>query len=328
MRLAYLITVHDQPQQLARLVDAIHCDWARIYIHVDKKADIQIFQQAVGKRDGVRFLTDDRVDANWMGFSLVRITLKLMAAAHADGFDYCTLLSGSDYPIKSNDYLHRFFSSANEEYISFWRISDRPNWFRKIDYFYLVDQVPIRLFSENREPSFWRRFFWGRYFKYQRFMPKRTFPGGLVPYGGPDWWTLSFGCVSHVLHFVDENPGVVRFFRYTNSPGELFFQTVILNSEWADRVHNRAAYEKWRENLSPPEDARQERMLPDESFNFRYVDWSGQDQGAREMPAVLDERDWPLLSGSEAHFARKFHPERSGGLLKLIDSEILQRGRN
>ena len=66
-------------------------------------------------------------------------------------------------------------------------------------------------------------------------------------------------------------------------------------------------------------------MLPDETFNFRYVDWSGERGSGRELPAVLDIRDFQSLQASDALFARKVHPIMSSALMNEIDQEILQR---
>ena len=69
-----------------------------------------------------------------------------------------------------------------------------------------------------------------------------------------------------------------------------------------------------------------EMMLPEDSFNFRYIDWSGESTGARETPALLDERDWGALVTTPCHFARKFDPVRSARLLDRIDAELLAEG--
>src|SRR3569832_1189476 len=116
------------------------------------------------------------------------------------------------------------------------------------------------------------------------FMPRRRFPSGLVPYGGPDWWSLSRACLAHVLERAEQQPGLVRFFCYTASPGELFFQTVILNSPFAKRVRNFAAYEEWRDHRRTS--GQDLPRLAEEAFNDRYVDWSGEAGGRRETPAV------------------------------------------
>ena len=321
MQHAYLVLAHDQPDQLRRMIERLNADWARFYVHIDKKANLAAFKfGAKEQRNNVVFL-DERISVNWMGFSIVDATLRLLRRASLDGFGYCTLLSGTDYPIKSNGYLHHFFENADKEYIAFWRLYDRPTWLPKVHYFYFIDNIPIRAYSLNSDESFWRRFFWGRFFKYQKHMPKRQLPGNVVPYGGPDWWTLSFDCVAWILRYVDTNPKFVRFYRRTASPGEMFFQTLILNSPWRSRVNAFGEYELWRSNRSGA--STDCDMLPDELFNLRYADWSGEKSGERACPAVLDERDWLTLKSSSALFARKFDTDTSRGLMEQIDAKLL-----
>ena len=198
--------------------------------------------------------------------------------------------------------------TPTKEYIAFWRLEDRPSWLPKVQHYYFIDAIPIRDWSNNRERVYWRR-------------PKRL--RGMIPCGGSDWWSLSYGCAAYVLRFVEENPSFRRFFKYTHSPGELFFQTIILNSDRAGSVKNFEQYNMWRAARSKEQLRSEADMLPEETFNYRYVDWSRELTGERERPAVLDERDWEKIKSSKCHFARKFDPRRSAKLLDMIDREIL-----
>jgi hypothetical protein len=324
MRLAYLIMAHQLPVQLDRLVKALDCEDAMFFIHIDKRADLQPFKIVAGDRPNVHFV-QDRLVANWMGFSLVEATLRLLQLAMRFRFDYCVLLSGADYPIKPAHALASFFGNARKEYIAFWRLEDRPTWIHKVKYYYPIDAIPIRGWSTNSEPAYWRRLFWGRYFKYLKYLPQRKFFDNMVPYGGPDWWSLSSECVEYILRFVAANPAYKRFYRFTASPGEMFFQTIILNSRFASRVENYECYTSWRTLGKLQATSERRPMLPDESFNYRYVDWSGEESGHRETPAILDERDWTKLMASKCLFARKFDPQRSATLLDRIDREILRQ---
>jgi len=190
-------------------------------------------------------------------------------------------------------------------------------------YYYFTDAIPIRDWSNNRETVYWRRLFWGRFFKYQKHMPKRKFLKNMVPYGGSDWWSLSYECATYALRFVEENPGYKRFYKYTAAPCEMFFQTIVLNSDRARRVENYDNYQKWSAERSREKALSDSDMLPEEAFNHRYIDWSGERTGERETPAILDERDWEKIKSSSSHFARKFDPQRSAKVLDLIDQEIL-----
>lgn len=322
--IAYLILAHDRPQQVARLVGALDSPNARFIVHVDAKSDLREFVEALPESPRVRFL-QDRVRVEWMGWSIVEATLRMVRDAMREDFGYAVFLSGTDYPIKPRADIERFYAMAREEFICFWRLEDRPSWLHKVRYFHPVDLIPVRGWATNTEQSYWRRLFWGRWFKYMKYMPQRKFPAGMVAYGGPDWWSLSRECLAYVLQRVEQQAALVRFFRYTASPGELFFQTLILNSPFAHRVRNFAAYEEWRRLRA--QSGQDLPRLPEESFNDRYVDWSGEMDGRRETPAVLDERDWGNLRTTACHFARKFDPAVSAGLMDRIDADLLQASR-
>jgi hypothetical protein len=319
--LAYLVLAHQHPAHLARMVRALESPAARFHIHVDAKADLQAFMHELPPSESVTYVPD-RVDVQWMGYSIVEATLRLVRQALRDEFSYALMLSGADYPIKPREQIEAFYASASEEFLCFWRLEDRPEWLHKIRYFYPVDLVPIRGWSTGTEPSWWRRFFWGRWYMYRKYMPKRRFFRGVVPYGGPDWWALSRPCLEYVVDFVRRNPSFARFYRYTEAPSEMFLHTVIMNSPFEARVRNRARYEAWRGERQALGGTLP--RLPEDSFHFRYVDWSGEADGLREKPAVLDDRDWDALASTHCHFARKFDPVRSATLLERVDSILLE----
>ena len=158
-------------------------------------------------------------------------------------------------------------------------------------------------------------------------MPKRRFPSGMTPYGGSQWWTLTHDCIGYVLEYVHAHKAFVRFYRTTHAPDEGFFQTIVMNSEFATRAANYDTYQAWRKEAEPWRpvslEAESARKLPDSLFNLRYVDWSEEFSGKREAPAILDEQDFDALRASDCLFARKFDPRRSAVLLDRIDRLLL-----
>ena len=317
MNHAYLILAHNQPELLGRLVRALECEGAAFFVHVDKKCDLAPFASAVEGSRNVSFVELGRVEG--MGFSAVEATLRLMRAARDGRFDYFTLLSGSDYPIKSNQHIVERLSNSTTEFLNYWRLEDRPSWQHKVHYHYPIEWIPIRDYRQTKL----RRLFWGTFLRVRHFFPKRTFPEGYIPWGGSQWWSLTGTCIDYVLDFLDGNPAFVRFYRTTHSADEMFFQTIIMNSPFAARAANFEIYERWRAQAEPWKEANLEiekrRMIPHETFNLRYIDWSEEFSGRREAPVILDERDYESLSRSECLFARKVDPLRSQKLLALID---------
>lgn len=322
MTIAYLITAYDFPEQLARLVNRIKTSKTRVFIHIDANKDVTPFINAVQGEQGVEFI-QNRIKVNWMGFSQVQSILELLRRATAFPFENCILLSGSDYPIKSNAYIESIYSRDNHQYITFWQLADRPSWKHKVEYFYPIDQIPIIGHSKNCEPSFFIRYFWGRFYKYQKYFPKRSFIEGLTPFGGSDWWSLSRDCVEYVLDYVNRNRNIVSFYKFTQCPSEMFFHTIILNSPFRTQVQNYREYMQWNASTTVEAKFSERYMMAEDSFNLRYIDWSSSNSGERETPAILDERDWPALASTSNIFARKFHPEKSASLLARIDRELL-----
>jgi len=98
----------------------------------------------------------------------------------------------------------------------------------------------------------------------------------------------------------------------------MFFHSIVLNSEFAERVRNFKSYQNW----SKQQHSTATPMISEETFNLRYIDWSGEHSGLRECPAVLDERDLIPLINSASLFARKFEQGISDELLGKINQHI------
>src|SRR6187200_2080700 len=96
--IAFLVLVHDQPQQVLALAQGLQSPRAHTFIHVDAKSDIAPFH-ACSQTGAV--LIDERKSVHWGGFSQVRATWALLRHALRTGlpFTHFALLTGSDYPI-------------------------------------------------------------------------------------------------------------------------------------------------------------------------------------------------------------------------------------
>ncbi|HSK21318.1 MAG TPA: beta-1,6-N-acetylglucosaminyltransferase [Longimicrobiales bacterium] len=146
-------------------------------------------------------------------------------------------------------------------------------------------------------------------------------PAELEPYGGSQWWSRTHDCVEYTLSFVEENPDFVRFYRFTECPDEMFFQTV-MNSLLASRAANYQLYREWSGSTPEGEKTDQSR-IPEDTFNLRYIAWTGPYGGERGYPSILDERDFCRLRDSHCLLARKFDPQKSAKLMAQIDAQLL-----
>jgi hypothetical protein len=237
VNLAYIISAYQRLGQVARLVRRLHTDGVQFFVHVDRKTDASDYRaltESLRDLDSVHFL--ERHRCHWGGFGHVRATLKGIdeLLSRGDAFDYTILLTGQDYPIKSNLYLDRFFEAQQPK--SFMGVSPlpSPSWsprggLDRIEYAHLR--------------------FYGRHV---RFPFRRAFPTGLRPYGGGAYWALSRECIEYVGDFVHRRKDVVKFFRHVDIPDEIFFHTILMNSPLRETiVDDNLRYIDWSRSRRP-----------------------------------------------------------------------------
>jgi hypothetical protein len=267
-RIAYIVSAYKLPAQLERLLRRLEAPGVSFAVHVDRKTRGPIWDEMVSRCGALDVTWLPRHRSQWGGFGHVRATLKGIDHVVESGvpFDYAVLLTGQDYPLRSAAEIARFLGDVNgRSYMRHIALPwgpwgprgglDRIEDWHVITYRRLHLALPLR----------------------------RSLPGGLAPYGGSAYWCLSERLVHFVHGFLSENPDYVRFFEHVFVPDELFFQTIIMNSELRDTVEN---------------------------DDLRYLDWSRE-----PAPAVLTRADLPELLSATALFARKFD--------ETVDSEIL-----
>src|SRR5262249_50436576 len=135
---AYLILADRAPDQLARLVRSLP-ENSPVLIHIDLRAGAKIYERCVellSDRPKLKFVT--RHKCWWGSFGIVEGTISLVQTLIDDGtnFDYATLLSGSDYPIKSNSKIAEFLSqNRGREFIESFLLTTPNRWSNHAEYF-------------------------------------------------------------------------------------------------------------------------------------------------------------------------------------------------
>ena len=276
MKIAYLIQAHKNWEQVALLIQLLKENWNEIFIHVDAKSQFEEVQlkKWIPNID-VHFVAP-RIKVYWGHVSQVHATLALLQSAfHAPGgFDRFVLLSGQDLPIKTNDHIFRFFDNNPHEYLQYYKFPIK--WWVYGGY----DRVQIYNFPEVLGP-FWNKI--NR--KIQMLLPfRRSLPFEGHLFGGGQWFNLTRGAVESILQYVQATD-VLKKIKYTSCIDEIFFQSILLNSRFADLC---------------------------ECNDLRYVDWGFHGSN----PKTLEQSDFQTLQDSTAFFARKFDQSH--------DSEIIQ----
>jgi hypothetical protein len=283
MNIAYLILAHKNPEQLIRLIRRLEDKETSFFIHLDQKSGKKIYSQLVNELSDISQLYFlKRYRCYWGGFDIVNATIegiKTIFETQID-FDYVFLISGQDYLIKPKTEIKIFINqNKGQEFIESFSLYSQNRWSNCEGEYQALNRVQYWYFRYRSRYICWKR--------------KRKFPLDFEPHGGSQWWCLSRECLEYINNFIPNHPEFVNYFKYVFIPDEVFFQTIIANSPFRDKIAN---------------------------DDVRYADWGNPNPFP---PAVLDKSYFEILKKSPKLFARKFDIKRDSEILDLIDREIL-----
>lgn len=292
MKIAYLMLVHKNPQLLKRAIGRLSSEDCAFFIHVDRKTDIREFSAIVG--DDI-FFREQRIPVYWGEFSQVEATLGLVrqALACSARYDYFTLSTGSDYPLRSGKYVRTFLEdNRGLEFMSLVKMPAPGFPLSKINKLRYPSDKPVRRFAARALAKLGLA---------QR--DHRKYLGGLAAYAGHGSWTLSRDACQHMVDFARCNPHLEKYFRNAFTSDEMFFHTILGNSPFRSRVRKSLTYIDWPTRGNHPATLGEEHLRFFESQERVWV-----------------EDEW---GSGEVLFARKFSDDN----LDLVDriDEMIRR---
>ena len=275
-RHAFLIIAHNEPEVLALLLQSLDHPRVALFVHVDKRAP------AIAKQvdtTTMRFATLQRLEPTqavyWGDVTQVEVELRLFAAARAvEPFAYYHLLSGVDFLLRPVEEVLAFFdANAGKEFVGFWHGEFHENdIFRKIQYRHLFTAYqcrrPDRFLHAITTPL---RKVWlilQKVFRYRRF-PNRKFHKGF------NWCSITTAFCEHLL---SERQQLLRTYRQTLCPDEIYKQSLLAESPFFERVYD----------IDDPE-----------AGTRRLIDWQ------RGSPHIWKADEFETLSHSPLLFVRK-----------------------
>lgn len=296
MRKAYLITAYMDPPQLARLVAALD-ENSDFYIHIDKKTEDGPFRSLVQGRNV--FWVKDREWISWGGISQVFCLRKLLRDMTESGraYDRVVCLSGTDYPVFSNQELDEEFARhPRKQYVCGYNIShtEQKTARRRCDRHWSMEtHIRNRLFmpAVRKVKN-----------KVLGLIPMRRqtpLQGGRKDlYWGSDYWAVTYDCALYLYRSLCEEKKFIKYLGHCYVPSELVVQTLVFHSRFG-----------------------QDAVLLDETTGFsftlatplQYLVWDGDDI------RVLTEQDLDAILGSGRMFCRKTYSGRSDGLIRLLE---------
>lgn len=282
---AFVVLAHKHPAQVARL--AARLAPHPVHLHVDGAIPDDRFAAFAGAAPGnVRLVRRHR--SGWASWGLVAAALEGVRSALSEATpSHVMLLSGQDYPLRSADAIGAFFDAHRDtSFVPHWALPNRM-WGR----FGGMDRLRVP-----------QRPFRGRRLALP--LPRRL-PRGIRPYGGSMYWALTADAARQVLDACARRPELVRFYRSTWIPDEMFVPTVVMNSAARERVADEAlTYIRW-----PERGGRHPALLD-----------------ASELERLRAAADGPSDVGGRARaklFARKFDQEVAPEILDRLDGALL-----
>jgi len=300
--LYYCILAHKNPKQLELLSKQLTHKNTRIFVHLDGYTDIRPFLYL---KDQVHFV-QKRVKVRRWWFSMVEATLNTFEEMlpFLKSEDHVIIMSGQDFPIKSNEKILEFFRNyQGKSFIEYreqpnkeWNILNRvvkyhfhdlviPEWINWIFHslaskFYDVSKLRNQIFCYIAQ----------RFVNF--FLPlKRYLIKNYTIYRGSQWQALAMPHIKYLVDFkkTDKGKKTIKEFKTTAGPDEIYIQTILLNSKYANDIINDMLW---------------------------YIDW----KKGPGLPRILDISDLEEIKDSDRLFARKFDLDIDKNLLYNLSS--------
>lgn len=320
MKHAVLIMAHKNAGQLKRLIKTIVSESIDVFVHLDKKWAL--------KKDEIKeiencaenvYVLKKRIHGVLDRFSLPQIELNLIKSAlkkektNGEKYNYFILLSGQDYPIKSREYIKEFLDKQYPKPLIDYDPAVIGNWVWG-KYQLTKWENKITDIQSRRKKGLIRSVCVGfcvlayKVEKFFRGIPwDKLQKNDIKIYGGTQWWILPHGVIDYVNKEIKKNKKVIKQLKRAWTPEENFFQTLALNSPFADYIiENDEIFDKGSGSFKA----------------MTYCNFSTPTKPFRGHPHVITVEDYDRIIVKKALFARKFDDTVDKEVLDLVDNNI------
>ncbi len=296
LSILYVMLIHNNPEFAIRIIKSLNEFQHTFIVHVDASAEKQVYEKLnhhfnsslLGTNNVHLLENSERVHITWGGFSIVNATLLCMnyALLHAIKFDFVIDISGTTYPIKSNQFIRKTLASnLNTIFMDVLLEPNRPES-HMFNHFVECDGALHRI---ARLPII----------------------KGINMHIGSQWFALP----KHVAQWILTDRLPKEYIEYAKNviiADENYFATMFMNSPFCAKATNKnllfVLFDKWENerNRSHRDNKKCLGIDPDH---------------CGRSPTTLTIEYKYLIEASRSLFARKFDPNNSGSmdLIKHID---------
>lgn len=290
-RQAYLIIAHRYDETFKTLLQMLDHNENDIYVHMDiknKQFDVDDCKKLVKKS---RIFFTKRTNVTWGGYSQINSELILLETATAHGkYNYYHLLSGQDLPIKSNDEIMNFFMKhQGMEFVAFDK--EKFDCDDRVRFFYPLQEIVGR----NRKSVLGRISSAMTLFQKTICLKRNE---GIRFQKGSNWFSITDNLARYVIA---RKGWIKKVFHDSICCDEIFLQTIVINSVFADRIYQYTSIESTEEAA------------------MRLVDWK------RGGPYVFRNEDYLEILNSSMIFARKFDCQTDNNIVNKLYAREKQK---
>jgi hypothetical protein len=259
-------------------------------VHIDLKFKDQFaeFSREFQNESAVRIFSEYRV--YWGSFNQIRATFFLLRKALQEfSFNYVSLISGQDLPVKKIEEMKKFLKEhEGKDFLMVKELEDK-TWVEaggsdRMRLFWITDFSPALKFFYSRLNVIIHKF--QHLFKFYR-------KARLKLYGGENWFTVSRQTAEFVNEFLQKDPSFLNSFKNTRCADEIILPTIVMNTHLRESLVNNS---------------------------LRFIDW----HNGPEYPRTFRESDFERIKNIENDFiARKFDETVDEKIMNRIYMDIL-----
>ncbi|GEM_PF-3377688 len=325
-KIAILILAHKKPDQLKQLLiklDDINFDF---FIHIDAKSEFSLFYKSINGiliNSNITWI-NNRVKTYFNDYSLIEATCRCAeeAMSHHD-YSYFILLTGQDYPIKTNKYIYEYLlKSYPMSFIDMYGVDEAYNkgveWVKNIGYYYFSQRIRRKILGIVGDRFYFSsrgkvvRLFAVVYDKIMssiKYSPRQKLKNTHYIYSaGSHFWILPDTSVRFILDKYHNDKMLSSIFKHISAPEESYFQTIL----------------SVKPNLLLPNEYIQFQSQEREMDNpaLRLIKWYENGIHTNGHPAIWKKEDFKFLLTADALFARKFDMDIDNDIITLIDRHM------
>lgn len=296
--IGFAVLSHQNPAQLYRLLQKLTdiFEGPKIVCHHDF---YQCPMNTENFPDNVEFVKPN-IRTAWGDWSVSKAMILILKRflKSSNPPDWIIFLSGADYPIKPAKEIYKHFEQTGYDAFVSSKKVDKENLDTQEEknkynrYIPSTFQYPsvFHLIQFFREGRIRKKPILVKNERYTRFLT--PFSNTFHCYTGSQWFCANRKACRKILSFYKRNWRTNWHFKRTLIADEGYFLTILQNDKELNIFND----------------------------NFRYTDWSDPKSGPH--PKTLSIEDFPRLVNSNAHFARKFNPQKDSTILDRLDQFI------